>query len=110
MSSEQKQKVINLLTVCIKAGKTVNGFDSVCDAIKEGSVCCVMTASDASEKTVKETAFICGKFNVPLIRTVLTKEEIGRFAGKQTAVTAVCDKGFAARFIELAGRNGADNT
>lgn len=110
MSSERKQKLINLLTVCIKAGKTVKGCDSVCNAIKEGSVCCVLTASDASEKTVKEIAFVCGKFNVPLIRTALTKDEIGRFTGKQTAVTAVCDKGFAAKFVELAGRNGADNT
>lgn len=110
MSSEQKQKIINLLTVCIKAGKTVKGFDSVCEAIKNSSVCCVMTASDASEKTVKETAFMCGKFNVPLIRTELTKDEIGRFAGKQTAVIAVCDNGFAAKFTELAGVSCINNT
>lgn len=101
MSSEQKQKIINLLTICIKAGKTIKGFDSVCDTLKEGLASCVMTASDASEKTVKETAFMCDKYNVDLLKTDLSKEEISGFVGKQTAVIAICDKGFAEQFKKL---------
>ncbi len=102
MSSEKKQKIINLLTICIKAGKTVKGFDSVCSAIKENTVSCVMTASDISAKSLKEISFVCGKYNVPLIAAELTKEEFGVYTGKQTAVFAVCDSGFAEGFGKIA--------
>ena len=59
MSSEKKRKTADLLTICIKAGKTVKGFDSSMDAVKEGKAFCVLTASDASPKTVKEVDFVC---------------------------------------------------
>ena len=36
MNSEKKRKTADLLTICIKAGKTVKGFDSSMDAVKEG--------------------------------------------------------------------------
>lgn len=110
MNSEMKRKISNLLTICIKAGKVVKGYDSVCEAMKEKKVSCVLTACDASEKTLKETAFMCSKYDVSLVRTPLTKEETGSLAGKQTAVLAVCDKGFAGKFIQLAGDNGDVNT
>lgn len=95
------KKTANLLTICMKAGKTVKGFDSACDAVKNGNAYCILTASDASEKTVKEAGFICGKYSVPLIRTELSKNEIGQLCGKVTAVIAVCDKGFADGFIKI---------
>ncbi len=97
------KKTANLLTICLKAGKAVKGFDSVCDAVKNGSASCVLTASDASEKTVKEISFICGKYSVPLFRTELSKEEIAVLCGKITAVIAVCDKGFADGFAKISG-------
>ncbi len=95
------KKTANLLTICLKAGKTVKGFDSVCDAVKNGSAFCVLTASDASDKTIKEISFICGRYFVPLFRTELTKEEMGVLCGKITAVIAVCDKGFADGFARI---------
>lgn len=100
-----QQKIINLLTVCIKAGKVVKGFDSVCGEIKKGNVSCVMTAADISPKSLKETAFICGKFGVKLLETPLTKETIGLISGKQAAVIAVCDPGFARKFVQLSMEN-----
>ena len=82
------KKTANLLTMCIKAGKAVKGFDSACD-------------SDASEKTVKETNFICEKYSVPLVKTELSKDEMARICGKVTAVIAICDKGFANGFSKI---------
>jgi ribosomal protein L7Ae-like RNA K-turn-binding protein len=96
-----RQKKINLLTICIKAGKTVRGYDSVCEEMKSGRVSCVMTAADISAKSLKETKFMCSRYGVNHIETELTKEEIGHISGKQTAVIAVCDEGFAKRFAEL---------
>lgn len=101
MNSEKKRKTSDLLSICIKAGKTVKGFDSMKEAVIKGAAACVLTASDASDKTVKETGFICGKYNLPVLKTELTKSEIGKLCGKDTAVIAVCDKGFAGGFEKI---------
>lgn len=53
MSLEKKRKTADLLTICIKAGKAVKGFDSAAEAIKNNTAKCVIAASDASAKTVK---------------------------------------------------------
>lgn len=101
MNSEKKRKTVNLLTICIKAGKTVIGFDSVCSELKNGRIYFVLCACDASEKTVKEIMFMCGKYNAPFAETDITKEETERFFGKQTAVIGICDKGFADGFARI---------
>lgn len=104
MSSEKKRKLINLLTICIKSGMAAKGFDAVCEALKGGKAFCVMTASDASGKTVKETAYMCKKYGADLIKTEITKEELGKHTGgKNTAVVAVIGSGFAKSFREIAG-------
>ena len=87
--------------MCIKAGKAVKGFDSVCESIKEGTAYCVLTASDTSEKTIKETLFICEKYSVPMLKTELSKDEMANICGKVTAVIAICDKGFANGFFKI---------
>lgn len=101
MSSDKKQRTADLLSICIKAGKAVKGFDSVCEAVKENKVSCVLTAADASAKTVKETEFVCGKADIPVLHTELSKAEIGHLCGKDTAVIAVCDSGFADGFAKI---------
>lgn len=102
MNSVQQKKFKNLLSVCIKAGKAVKGFDSVCDAVKSGKAFCVLISCDASEKTVKETNFVCNKYGIPVIETGLSKEETGSLFGKSTAVTAVSDRNFADGFAKIA--------
>lgn len=101
MNSTKKQKTANLLTICLKAGKAVKGFDSACDAVKSGLAMCLLTASDASDKTSKEAEFISGKYGIPCIKTELEKAEIAVFCGKETAVLAICDKGFAEGFMKI---------
>ena len=66
MNSQKKRKTSDLLSICIKAGKIVKGFDSVSESVKKGNASAVLTACDASEKTVKEVNFICGKYEVPV--------------------------------------------
>lgn len=95
------KKTVNLLTICIKAGKTIKGFDSACDAVKNGTACCILTASDTSEKTVKEIDFICKKYSVPHIKTEVSKDEMADICGKVTAVIAICDKGFSDGFVKI---------
>lgn len=103
MSSETKRKTEGLLTICMKAGKAVKGFDSAKEAADTGKAFCILTASDASEKTVKEVRFFSEKINIPVYVTELDKSEIGKLCGKDTAVIAVCDKGFAGGFERILG-------
>ena len=91
MNSEKKRKTADLLTICIKAGRAVKGFDSSMDAVKDGKAFCVLTACDASPKTLKEVDFVCGRYEIVHLR---------RLCGKETAVIAVCDEGFANGFIK----------
>lgn len=101
MSSEKSRRVFDLLGICIKAGKAVKGFDSVIDAVKNGIACCVLTACDASGKTVKEIAFYCDKYGVKLLETGLSKADMGRLFHKDTAAAAVTDNGFARGFEKI---------
>lgn len=105
MNSERKLKTGNLLSICIKAGKTVKGFDSVCEGVKNGEVLCVLTASDASAKTVKEINFVCDKYSIPVLESELSKEEIGKLCRKETAVIGICDKGFSDGFAKIIVNN-----
>lgn len=98
-----KKKTADLLTICIKAGKAVKGFDSVKEAVINGNACCVLTASDVSPKTLKEVRFICGKNGIEVLESELTKSELGILCGKETAVIAVCDKGFSGGFAKIIG-------
>ena len=101
MSSEKNRRTANLLGICIKAGKTVKGFDSAVEAVRNGTAHCVLTAADSSEKTVKEVSFHCGKHGVRHLRTELSKFDIGRLCGKETGVIAVTDEGFADGFENI---------
>ena len=101
MSLDQKKKTYDLLGICFKAGKAVKGFDSACEAVQKGKAACILTASDASAKTVKEAEFTGEKYSVPVYHTALDKEDMGKLCGKATAVIAVTDKGFAEEFRKL---------
>ena len=101
MSLEKKRKTADLLSICLKAGKAVKGFDSACEAVKNSTAACILAAADASAKTIKEAEFIGGKYNVPVLVSDMTKAEMGMLCGKETAVLAICDKGFSDAFAKL---------
>lgn len=103
MNSEIKRKTADLLSVCFKAGKAVKGFDSVKDSVISGKAFAVITAADASAKTIKEVRFICDKYGIKVLPSELEKNDISRLCGKETAVIAVCDKGFAGGFLKIIG-------
>lgn len=103
MSSETKRKTADLLTICMKAGRAVKGFDSAKEAVQNGKAHCILAAADASVKTVKEIRFFSEKKEIPVYVTELEKSDIGRLCGKETAIIAVCDKGFAGGFGKIIG-------
>ena len=94
-------KVLQLLGLATRAGKTMAGEFLVEKAIKQKKAFLVIVAEDASDNTKKlfndKTSF----YNIPCFEHA-TKEELGKAIGKkQRASVAVMDKGFATSIIDL---------
>lgn len=96
-------KFFNLLTICEKSGKLIKGFDMTREAVINKKAVCIMTASDISEKTLKEINFICKNNRyVKITALPFSMEIIKESIGKKVGVMTVCDKGFAAKLFEYA--------
>lgn len=84
-----------LLTMCMKAGRLRLGMDMTKDSCRSGESFGVFTASDLSEKSLKEVKFFCGKYSTPLYQLEMTMDEIGTALGKRSGIICITDKGFA---------------
>lgn len=104
------KQLINLLTVCRKAGKMTMGFDAVKDALLQNKAKAVLLAEDISPKTEKEVRFYAAKSGTHVESSGCTLEEIYIGIGKKAGVIAVCDEGFAKRAVQLANENKSRNT
>lgn len=95
------EKIINLLTVCRRAGRMEMGFDSSKDAILSGKADLILLASDISAKTEKEVRFFADKRSVRVVKTEIEVSRFGSAIGKKAAVIAICDNGFAKAMTRL---------
>jgi ribosomal protein L7Ae-like RNA K-turn-binding protein len=86
------------LGLCRKAGALAIGFDAAVTAMKHGKAVGILTASDASEKTLKEVQFHAEKYNTRVISLSATREEIGNIIKISAAVIAVTDKNLFSLF------------
>ncbi|MGN0666405.1 MAG: L7Ae/L30e/S12e/Gadd45 family ribosomal protein [Huintestinicola sp.] len=99
--NSNNDRIINLLTMCRKAGRIQMGFDPSKESLAEGKANIILTASDVSPKTEKEIRFFADKSGIPVMRIPYTIEEIGFGLGKKSGVLAVCDEGFSKKLKEL---------
>lgn len=100
-----QQKMINLLTMCRKSGYLTLGFDASRDCVLDGKASCIIVANDISPNTLKKMENICNMFSakkVPVVQIDLSVREMEKYLCQKVAIAAVCDKGFAGRFQELA--------
>lgn len=86
--------ITGLLTICRRAGKLVLGMDEVKSACRNGKAYGVMIASDLSEKSFQEIAYVCDEESVPMYRLGMSKEDVGAALGKVYGIIAVADNGF----------------
>lgn len=84
-----------ILSMSRKAGKLVMGMDMVKDACAVGNAKAVFTASDISEKSLKEVRYTCARYEVKLYALGMTMDEIALGLGKRVGVAAMTDAGFA---------------
>jgi len=86
----QKERIISLIAMANKAGKTVSGSDSVTDALRKGSVALLVLAEDISADSRTKFTAIAGKTGVKVIDFSF-KERLGATLGKEirTAVAVI---------------------
>lgn len=89
------KKVLSLVGLATKAGKTVSGEFSTEKSVKTGKGFLVLVAEDASENTKKKFRNMCEYYEVP-VYFIADKESLGRAMGKEyRACLAVQDGNFA---------------
>ena len=103
---ENHKKILNLLGLATKAGKTASGGFMTEKSVKGGKAFLVLVPEDASNNTKKMFFNMCTYYKVP-IYLFGRKEELGHAIGKEARTSvAVLDAGFAkalAKQIELNG-------
>ena len=93
--SMKNSKVLSLIGLATKAGKTVSGEFSTEKSVKTGKGFLALVADDASENTKKKFRNMCTYYEVPLY-FLSDKEALGHAMGKEfRASLAVQDENFA---------------
>ena len=72
---EPKEALFQAVSLCRKAGALTMGFDAVEEAVVKGKAWLVMTASDASAKTVQRLNYAVGDM-VDVIPMPLTQDKL----------------------------------
>lgn len=86
---------LSTLGLCKRAGRLVFGFETVKNAVLKGEAEVVFSATDLSQKTLKELVFLCETYELEHICTNYDMRTLGGAIGKLTGIIAVTDEGFA---------------
>ena len=89
-----EEALYQALSLCRKAGALTMGFDAVEDACVKGKAWLVMTANDASAKTVQRLNYSVGDL-VDVITMPLSQDKLADISRKPVAVYAVTDRNLA---------------
>ncbi|MDR2025241.1 MAG: ribosomal L7Ae/L30e/S12e/Gadd45 family protein [Hungatella sp.] len=96
-----RQKILNLIGLATKAGKTVSGEFMTEKSVKTGKASLVIISGEASENTKKMFTNMCTYYNVPIC-FFGGKDELGHAMGKEMrASLAIVDHGFAKAVVKL---------
>ena len=89
-----EQALYQALSLCRKAGQLTMGFDAVEEACVKGKAWLVLTASDASPKTVQRMKHAVGDL-VDVLPMPLTQDQLSAVCHRAVAVYAVTDRNLA---------------
>ena len=96
----QRDKVLSLIGLAMKAGKCASGEYMTESETKSGKAYLVVVAADASENTKKKFRDMCTYYQVPLY-VIGSKEELGKAIGKEyRASLALTDENFSRAVIK----------
>ncbi len=90
----RQNKVLSLIGLATKAGRTASGEFSTEKAVKSGQASLVIVSEEASGNTKKKFQNMCTYYEVPIC-FFGTKNELGNAMGKEfRASLAILDEGF----------------
>lgn len=96
----KNNKVLSLVGLATKAGKTVSGEFSTEKSVKSGKSFVVIVADDASENTKKKFRNMCEFYDVPLY-FLSDKITMGKAMGKEfRASLSIQDENFAKAILK----------
>lgn len=96
----KSNKILSLVGLATKAGKTVSGEFSTEKAVKSGMAYLVLVSAEASANTKKKFQNMCTFYEVP-IYFYGSKEELGTAMGKEfRASLAVTDQGLSEAIVK----------
>ena len=102
MDERQRGRVLGLLGLCRKAGKSGSGEFQCEDAIRKRRACLTLLAADASANTKKKFNDHCTFYQIPIIELDVTKEEMGKAMGQgERSCAVVCEKELAASIMRI---------
>lgn len=78
----KQNKILSLVGLATKAGKTASGEFSTEKSVKEGKACLVIVSVESSENTKKKFTNMCTFYKVPMY-LYGTKDELGAAMGKE---------------------------
>lgn len=97
---ENRKRILNLIGLATRAGKTVSGEFSTEKAVKSGKAFLVIISEEASGNTRKLFTDKCTYYKVPICYFG-EKGELGHAMGKEMrASLAVTDEGFAKAIVK----------
>lgn len=108
MGVDGVKRLQSTLGLIKRAGALAVGSDTVIDTIRDGKAKLVLTASDASEETLKKFTDKTAFYGVKCEDAGLTKEELGAAVGKSNAAAvAITNESFVRAFRASLERDNA---
>lgn len=98
-----KDKVLSMLGLARRAGKLSMGHDMAEQAVKKGKAKLIFFCSDVSPRLIDEfeKKSEVQKYNIPVLKTDITMNEIHYSAGYKAGVITINDENFSKRIITL---------
>ena len=93
-------RMLNMLGLCMRAGKIISGEKACVQAVRAGAACVVVLDQAAAKNATKAVTDACTYHEVPLI--FAPENELGFAIGKPgRMVAAITDPSMAERIIQL---------
>ncbi|MCD7822588.1 MAG: ribosomal L7Ae/L30e/S12e/Gadd45 family protein [Oscillospiraceae bacterium] len=87
--------IMNLMSICRKAGKLTLGMDEVKGSVRSGKAYIVLVTSDLAERSLSEITRVCEEYETPIYQIPETLYDVGSALGKVYGIMSVTDAGFA---------------
>ena len=93
-------RMLNMLGLCMRAGKIISGEKACVQAVRAGNACAVVLDRAAAKNTTKSVTDACSFYEVPLV--LAAENELGFAIGKPgRMVAAITDPSMADRILQL---------